>query len=111
MKLVRMTAVSITAFLMSWLPYASVSIASLINGHHVLSSGEAEIPEMMAKASVIYNPVVYTVMNSAYRASLWGLITGNKEVTVNPTLITQSAVRGSSFYSGPVNPSYEETAL
>ena len=106
-----MTAMSLTAFLMSWLPYASVSIAALINGHHVLSSGKAEIPELMAKASVIYNPVVYTFMNGAYRASLWGLITGNKGVRLNPNLVIQSAVRGSSFYSRVVNLSYEETAL
>lgn len=29
----------------------------------MLTSGEAEIPELMAKASVIYNPIVYTIMH------------------------------------------------
>ena len=112
MKLVRMTAMSIVAFLMSWLPYTSVSLAGLINGRHAFTSGEAEIPELMAKASVIYNPFVYTVMNGAYRASLWGMITGKKVFRVNRYIVTASAVRGSSFInSGAISPSYEETAL
>ena len=112
MKLVRMTAISIAAFLISWLPYTAVSIAALIRGRHVLTSGEAEIPELMAKASVIYNPFVYMFMNGAYRASFWELFSGNKEVRTNLHPTTNSAEgRVSSENSGTVNKSYEETAL
>lgn len=111
MKLVRLTAMSIAAFLMSWLPFTSVSLAAIINGRHVISTGEAEIPELMAKASVIYNPVVYTFMNGAYRASLWGMISGTKVLRVNPYLATTSARRCSSLNSAAINQSYEETAL
>ena len=112
MRLVRMTAMCIAAFLVSWLPYTSVSLAAIINGSHMLSSGEAEIPELMAKASVIYNPVVYTVMNTAYRASLWRMVTGNNtRPRVEPHHVTTSAVRGSSFTSAVNNPSYDETSL
>ena len=107
-----MTAMCIGAFLMSWLPYASVSLAAIINGSHILSSGEAEIPELMAKASVIYNPVVYTVMNGAYRASLWRMVSGNNlRIRGQEYQVTTSAVRGGSFTSAVNIPSYDETAL
>ena len=43
----------------------------------MLTSGEAEIPELMAKASVIYNPIVYTIMNERFRRTLWVIINGN----------------------------------
>ena len=110
MKLVRMVAMSIAAYLMSWLPYCVVSIAALINGHHVLSSGEAEIPELMAKASVIYNPIVYAVMNGAYRTSLRRMISGNDAPRVNPNL-TISPARKSYFNSVGNNSVQEETAI
>lgn len=65
-----MTAMSVIAFVLSWSPYCFVSLAAVWTGNHVIESGEAEIPELLAKASVIYNPIVYTVMNSRFRATL-----------------------------------------
>lgn len=103
MKLVRMTLASIAAFLISWSPYCVVSIVALISGRHVLSSGEAEIPELMAKGSVIYNPVVYVVMNSAYRKSLLKMITCNNDI---------AAHRHSSYVDSLLNnPNKDATAV
>ena len=70
LKIVRMTAMSVVAFALSWSPYCFVSLAAVFTGNHVIVSGEAEIPELLAKASVVYNPVVYTIMNSRFRATL-----------------------------------------
>lgn len=114
MKLVRMTSMCIAAFLMSWLPYCFVSVVGLINGRHVLSSGEAEIPELMAKASVVYNPVVYVVMRGAYRTSLWKMVTGKNDPRVNPNIAISTAlaaVPNSYFNSTAVNSNQEETAV
>lgn len=72
-----MTTVTISAFLLSWSPYCIVSFSATIRGRHVLTSGEAEIPELMAKASVIYNPIVYTIMNERFRRTLWVIASGN----------------------------------
>ena len=110
MKLIRMTCVTIAAFLLSWSPCCLVSIAALINGRHVLSSGEAEIPELLAKASVIYNPIVYAVMSGAYRASLWKMVTGNNSQRVNPYLV-KSTTRSSYVNSATINANYEDTAF
>lgn len=111
MKLIRLTCVSISAFLMSWLPYCLVSIAALVNGRHVLSSGEAEIPELMAKASVIYNPIVYTVMSGAYRTSLRKLITGDNVPRVNSNVMISTTVRSSFYNSEAIPPNQEDTAF
>jgi len=69
-KLVRMIAMAIAAFVLSWSPYCFVSIIATIRGTNMLTPGEAEIPDLLAKASVIYNPIVYTAMNDKFRASL-----------------------------------------
>lgn len=74
MKLARLTAVSMAAFMLSWSPYCFVSLISIFKGDHLLSPGEAEVPELMAKASVITNPCVYTVMNRRFRKTLSALV-------------------------------------
>ena len=69
-KLVRTIAMAIAAFVLSWSPYCFVSIIATIRSTNTLTPGEAEIPDLLAKASVIYNPIVYTAMNDKFRASL-----------------------------------------
>lgn len=79
-KSILMTAVTIGAFLLSWSPYAFVSLTATVKGHHVMTSGESEIPELMAKASVIYNPIIYTFINDKFRHTLWGILSGNRGI-------------------------------
>ena len=74
MKLARLTAVAVAAFMLSWSPYCLVSLISIFKGDHLLSPGEAEVPELMAKASVIYNPFVYSIMNRRFRRTLSAMI-------------------------------------
>ena len=73
-KLARLTAVAVAAFMLSWSPYCLVSLISIFKGDHLLSPGEAEVPELMAKASVIYNPFVYTIMNRRFRRTLSAMV-------------------------------------
>ena len=74
MKLVRMIAMAVAAFVLSWAPYCFVSVIATIRGNTVLSPGEAEVPDLLAKASVIYNPIVYTIMNDRFRVTLWNIV-------------------------------------
>lgn len=67
LKAARMIAITILAFLISWSPYCIVSLIAICNSTYILADGEAEIPELMAKSSVIYNPLVYAVMNGDFR--------------------------------------------
>ena len=70
LRVVRMTVMSVTAFVLSWSPYCFVSLAAVFTHKPVIASGEAEVPELLAKASVVYNPIVYTIMNNRFRATL-----------------------------------------
>lgn len=70
LKLLRLTLIALTAFILSWSPYCLASMISIFRGNNVLSAGEAEIPALMAKGSVIYNPIVYAVMNRRFRMTL-----------------------------------------
>ena len=69
-----MTTMSVLAFVLSWSPYCFVSLAAVLTRNHVISSGEAEVPELFAKASVVYNPIVYTIMNSRFRTTLFHVL-------------------------------------
>ena len=70
LKVTLMTAMATLVFVLSWTPYCIVSLVATLKGGHVLTAGEAEIPELLAKASVVYNPFVYTAMNGSFRATL-----------------------------------------
>ncbi|XP_022803919.1 rhodopsin, GQ-coupled-like [Stylophora pistillata] len=83
-----MITATMGAFLLSWSPYCIVSFAATIKGHHILTPGEAEIPELMAKASVVYNPIIYMIMNERFRRTLRRTITGNKTPIVAPDQAT-----------------------
>ena len=69
-KVARMIGVAVLAFMVSWSPYCIVSIVAVFNKTFIVRNGEAEIPELMAKASVIYNPVVYALMNAGFRRTV-----------------------------------------
>lgn len=73
-RMVRTIAMSIAAFVLSWSPYCLVSIIATIRGTNSLTPSEAEVPDLLAKASVIFNPIVYTVMNDRFRATLLRII-------------------------------------
>lgn len=92
LKIVRMTAMSGIAFALSWSPYCFVSLAAVFAGNQVIESGEAEVPELLAKASVIYNPIVYTIMNSRFRATLLRILHVRRRGTLERDLTLPSRV-------------------
>nr|FAA00406.1 TPA: opsin [Nematostella vectensis] len=74
LRIARMILVSIISFVISWSPYCVVSVIAMVQRAPALSQGFAEIPELMAKASVVYNPLVFTVMNRGFRRSLCRIV-------------------------------------
>ena len=55
-----------------------VSLSGTIMGHESINRSVELIPEMMAKASVIYNPLLYVLLNSKFRVTLLQLFTWNR---------------------------------
>lgn len=74
LKIVRVTVMSVVSMMLSWAPYCCISLASVVLGKPVIENWEAEIPELLAKASVVYNPLIYTIMNKSFRITLFRIV-------------------------------------
>lgn len=62
--------VTIVVFLFAWFPYCIVSLWVLIGDANSISKLSTTIPSLFAKSSVIYNPLIYAVLNSKFRKAL-----------------------------------------
>ena len=65
-KTFRVIVAAVAAFFLSWTPYCFVSMASMFTGNPIMNPAVSLVPELMAKASVMYNPIVYLFLNSRY---------------------------------------------
>ena len=66
----QMAALMIALFIGSWLPYALVASFSIVGLNHLVTPYVAELPVMLAKASAIWNPIVYALKHPRYRSML-----------------------------------------
>jgi len=57
----------ISLFILSWLPYALIAQFGIIGLDFLVTPYSAEIPIMLAKASAIWNPVIYALTNPSYK--------------------------------------------
>ena len=70
-----MIIVAILAFLLSWSPYCIVCLISNFKGTHVIPSNFlSSIPSLMAKSSVVYNPMIVIYCNNSFRTTLKRII-------------------------------------
>lgn len=74
LRIVHVTLMSVISMMLSWAPYCCISLASVVRGKPVIEDWEAEIPELLAKASVVYNPLIYTFMNKSFRMTLFRIV-------------------------------------
>jgi hypothetical protein len=57
----------ISLFVLSWLPYAIVSQLAINGLQHYVTPYTAEFPAVLAKASYVWNPIVYALCHPRYR--------------------------------------------
>ena len=69
-RTIRVVGCMTLAFFISWSPYAVVSLAGTVLGHESIAPSFSLIPELLAKASVVYNPILYVLLNSKFRVTL-----------------------------------------
>lgn len=62
-QVARMVVAMVLAFLLTWLPYAAMAIAVIIDSSLYIDPFIATIPVYLAKSSNIYNPIIYILMN------------------------------------------------
>lgn len=68
-EVTRMVIIMVIAFLICWVPYASVAFYIFTNQGSDFGPIFMTIPAFFAKSSAIYNPVIYIVMNKQVTAS------------------------------------------
>ncbi|CAH1778013.1 unnamed protein product [Owenia fusiformis] len=69
-KMTLMIAIIVGTFLLSWSPYAIVSLWAAIGDPDSIPMVAVVIPAVIAKSGVIWNPFIYVVMNKNFRAAL-----------------------------------------
>ncbi|XP_074498842.1 parapinopsin a [Sebastes fasciatus] len=62
-----MIVVMVLAFLVTWLPYASMALAVIMDSSLHIDPIIATIPVYLAKSSTVYNPIIYIFMNRQFR--------------------------------------------
>ncbi|KAF3696964.1 Parapinopsin [Channa argus] len=66
-QVARMVVVMVLAFLVTWLPYASMALAVIMDSSLYIDPIIATIPVYLAKSSTVYNPLIYVFMNRQFR--------------------------------------------
>ncbi|TSM28183.1 Melanopsin-B [Bagarius yarrelli] len=69
-KLAKVAFVVIVVYVLSWSPYAFVTLISWAGYSSILTPYSKAVPAVIAKASAIYNPFIYAIIHSKYRDTL-----------------------------------------
>ncbi|XP_026187307.1 parapinopsin a [Mastacembelus armatus] len=67
MQVARMVVVMVLTFLVTWLPYAAMALAVILDSSLYIDPIVATIPVYLAKSSTVYNPIIYVFMNRQFR--------------------------------------------
>lgn len=62
-QVARMVVVMVLAFLVTWLPYAALALAVILDSSLYIDPVIATVPVYLAKSSGVYNPIIYIFMN------------------------------------------------
>lgn len=62
-QVAHMVVVMVLAFLLTWLPYAAMALAVVMDSTLYINPIIATIPVYLAKSSAVYNPIIYIFMN------------------------------------------------
>jgi len=68
-----MVACMVGTFMVSWTPYSVLALMETF-GSFAISPAVATIPSLFAKTSVVFNPLVYGLLNTQVKTSLFYII-------------------------------------
>ncbi|XP_027751738.1 melanopsin [Empidonax traillii] len=69
-KMAKIALIVILLFVISWSPYSVVALVAFSGYSHALTPYMNSIPAVIAKASVIHNPIVYAITHPKYRRAI-----------------------------------------
>ncbi|KAG8454195.1 hypothetical protein GDO86_000725 [Hymenochirus boettgeri] len=69
-KMAKIAFVIIIVYVLSWSPYACVTMIAWAGYGKSLTPYSKTLPAVIAKASAIYNPIIYGIIHPKYRATI-----------------------------------------
>ncbi|XP_008942995.1 PREDICTED: melanopsin-A-like [Merops nubicus] len=69
-KMAKVALIVILLYVISWSPYSVVALVAFAGYSHVLTPFMNSIPAVIAKASVIHNPIIYAIAHPKYRTAI-----------------------------------------
>ncbi|RXN19883.1 short wavelength-sensitive type 2 cone [Labeo rohita] len=75
-EVTKMVVVMVLGFLICWAPYATFSLWIVFNRGEAFDLRMATIPSCLSKASTVYNPVIYVLMNKQFRSCMMKMVCG-----------------------------------
>uniref|UniRef100_A0AAV2MQD4 G-protein coupled receptors family 1 profile domain-containing protein n=1 Tax=Knipowitschia caucasica TaxID=637954 RepID=A0AAV2MQD4_KNICA len=96
-KLAKIAFVVIVVYVLSWSPYACVTMISWAGYANILSPYSKAVPAIIAKASTIYNPFIYAIIHNKYRTTLSEKVPCLRCLAPGPRKDTSSSVSESSM--------------
>ncbi|XP_060084046.1 rhodopsin, GQ-coupled-like [Ylistrum balloti] len=69
-KVIKTMFILVCAFIVSWVPYATISLYAMFNDISLMNPLLYMLPTLFAKASVIWNPIIYMFINKAFKNAL-----------------------------------------
>nr|AAK59988.1 putative photopigment melanopsin [Gallus gallus] len=69
-KLAKIAFVVIIVYVLSWSPYACVTLIAWAGRGNTLTPYSKSVPAVIAKASAIYNPIIYAIIHPRYRKTI-----------------------------------------
>ncbi|XP_038570773.1 melanopsin-A-like [Micropterus salmoides] len=69
-KMAKIALIVILLYVISWAPYSCAALTAFAGYAHMLTPYMNSVPAVIAKASAIYNPIVYAITHPKYRSAL-----------------------------------------
>ncbi|XP_067996130.1 melanopsin isoform X3 [Melanerpes formicivorus] len=69
-KMAKIALIVILLYVISWSPYSVVALVAFAGYSHILTPFVNSIPAVIAKASVIHNPIIYAIIHPKYRTAI-----------------------------------------
>ncbi|XP_030276254.1 blue-sensitive opsin-like [Sparus aurata] len=69
-EVTRMVVVMVLGFLVCWMPYTTFALWVVNNRGQTFDLRLATIPSCFSKASAVYNPLIYVVLNKQFRSCM-----------------------------------------
>ncbi|EMP32790.1 Melanopsin-B, partial [Chelonia mydas] len=99
-KLAKIAFVVIIVFVFSWSPYACVTMIAWAGHGNTLTPYSKSVPAVIAKASAIYNPIIYAIIHPRYRKTIRSAVPCLRFfIRISKSDLSSGSINESSFRS------------